>query len=206
MADTLIIACGALAREIIALIRQHDWQHLRVQCLPARLHNTPAEIPGAVAAKLQEAQGRYAQVFVAYADCGTGGALDRVLAEYGAERLPGAHCYAFFAGEQTFDALAEAEPGTFYLTDFLTRHFDRLVMQGLGLDRHPELLPMYFGHYRKLVYLRQTHDEKLPVLAQEAAARLGLSYHEHFTGYGELTPALRQLGQQTTQANESWPS
>ena len=190
---TLILACGALAHEIVALIRWHGWDNFSVQCLPADLHNTPARIPGAVRERIRQLRSSYDHVFVAYADCGTGGQLDRVLEEEGVERLPGAHCYEFFAGTQAFRALAEQEVGTFYLTDFLARHFDRLVIHGMGLDRHPELLAMMFGHYRRLVYLAQTDSEDLRERAQRAATRLGLAYEYRFTGYGELEETLGGL-------------
>lgn len=190
---TLILACGALAHEIVALIRAHGWDSFTVQCLPADLHNTPGKIPGAVREKIRQLRSRHDHVFVAYADCGTGGQLDRVLEEEGVERLPGAHCYEFFAGSQAFHALAEEEVGTFYLTDFLARHFDRLVIHGMGLDRHPELLPMMFGHYRRLVYLAQTDDPDLHERARAAAERLGLEYEYRFTDYGELEETLTGL-------------
>ena len=139
-ARTLVIGCGAIARELIELRRLNGWDHLTIECLPAKLHNTPALITDAVRLRLDRAQGRYRQVFVGYADCGTGGELDRLLAERGIDRIPGAHCYQFFAGESAFLEMHEAEPATFYLTDFLCRHFDLFVVKGLGLDRHPELL------------------------------------------------------------------
>lgn len=186
----LIIACGALAREIMALTKANAWAHVTVQCLPADYHNTPAKIPDAVRAKIRAARGRFGRIFVAYADCGTGGALDAVLAAEGAQRLPGSHCYGFFAGQRTFAELMEAELGTFYLTDFLARHFDRLIYEGLGLDRHPQLMSTIFAHYRKLVYLAQTDDPALRMKAEQAAQRLGLAYEHRFTGYGELEPAL----------------
>ena len=186
----LILACGALAREIVALKRANGWRHVTVQCLPAELHNTPGKIPVAVRAKLERMQADYDQVLVAYADCGTGGRLDKVLEEYGVERLPGAHCYQFYAGAQRFERLAEAEPGSFYLTDFLVRHFERLVWQGLGLARHPALLAMYFGNYRKLVYLAQTADPALREQAEQAARRLGLEFEYCLTGYGRLETDL----------------
>ena len=151
-ASVLVIACGALAREIAALRAANDWPHLDVRCLPAELHNRPERIPGAVRDAIRANRDRYASIFVAYGDCGTGGLLDAVLREESVERIPGAHCYEFFAGADAFEALADDEPGTFYLTDFLLRHFDRLVIRGLGLDRHPELAPQYFGNYRRLVY------------------------------------------------------
>ena len=191
--STLLIACGALAREIMALIRANAWEHVSVQCLPAELHNRPEKIPAAVRAKIQAARGQFETIFVAYADCGTGGLLDKVLNEEGAERIPGAHCYEFFAGSQVFNALAEAEPGSFYLTDFLTRHFDRLIWKGLGIDRYPELASMYFGNYRKLVYLAQTEQPDLEAMAQAAAERLGLTYEYRLTGYGDLQRSLASV-------------
>jgi hypothetical protein len=190
----LVIACGALATEIAALSRANGWSTLQVQCLPAELHNAPERIPAAVRAKLEAARGRYRSIFVAYGDCGTGGELDRVLREFGVERIAGAHCYEFYAGAKTFAGLAEAQPGTFYLTDFLARHFERLVVVGLGLDRHPELAPMYFGNYRKLVYLGQRVDASLLDAAQRAAQRLGLEFEYHPVGYGELESSLRAAG------------
>jgi hypothetical protein len=183
---TLLIACGALAREIVELIRVNDWQHLTVSCLPASWHNTPAKIPDGVRKRIRDARGRYDRILVLYGDCGTGGLLDQVLAEEGVERIDGPHCYAFYAGSEVFEALAEAEVGTFYLTDYLVRHFERLIVQGLGIDRHPELLPLYFGNYRKLVYLAQTADPELDAGAKAAAERLGLAFERHFTGYGGL--------------------
>lgn len=189
-ARTLILACGALSHEIVALIRANGWDNFTVQCLPADLHNRPGEIPEAVRAGIRRAREAYDHVFVAYADCGTGGRLDRVLAEEGVERLPGAHCYEFYAGAGAFHALADEEPGTFYLTDFLVRHFDRLVIRGMGIDRHPEILPMMFGHYRRAVYLAQTDDAELRRRAEHAAERLGLAFEHRLTGYGELATAL----------------
>jgi hypothetical protein len=188
--SVLVIACGALAREIRELQRANGWKHMALECLPATLHNTPEEIPAALRRKLDRVKGRYDQIFVAYGDCGTGGLLDVVLEEYGVERLPGAHCYEFFAGSSRFAAFAEEEMGTFYLTDFLVRHFDRLVFHGLGLDRNPQLLPMYFGNYRKLVYLAQTRSEELEGKARECALRLGLTYDYHYTGLDGLAATL----------------
>lgn len=188
----LIIACGALAHEIVALKRANGWDHVVIQCLPAELHNTPGKIPDAVRGKLEAARERFERVFVAYADCGTGGRLDRLLADYGVERIAGAHCYQFFGGA-TFDQLAAAEPGSFYLTDFLVRHFDRLVWHGMGLDRHPELLSMYFGNYRRLVYLAQTERPELIEQARASAGRLGLEFIYRHTGYGGLQQALARV-------------
>lgn len=191
---TLLIACGALAREVLALIRINRWRHLEVTCLPAKLHNTPARIPEAVRAKIRAARRGYDNILVLYGDCGTGGGLDAVLEEEGVERIPGPHCYAFYTGVDAFLADAEAEPACFYLTDYLARHFERLVIAGLGLDRHPELLPLYFGNYKKLVYLAQVPDPGLERKAKAAALRLGLSYEHRPTGYGGLQDFLRQAG------------
>lgn len=193
---TLIIACGALAREIVALLRANGWQHISVQCLPAEFHNTPQRIPDAVADKIRLARGQFERIFVAYADCGTGGLLDTLLESEGVERLPGAHCYEFFAGAAAFAELSDAEPGTFYLTDFLARHFDRLVIQSLGLDRHPELQPLYFGNYRRLVYLSQVDDSTLLARAREGARVLELEFEHRRTGYGELEVSLQKLASQ----------
>jgi hypothetical protein len=189
----LVIACGALAREIVALKRLNGWSDMAVECLPPELHNRPERIPGAVQAAIRAARGRYERIFVAYADCGTGGMLDAMLASEGIARLPGAHCYEFFATSAAFAELSNAEPGTFYLTDFLVRHFERLVIEGLGLDRHPELLPEYFRNYRRLVYLVQSADAALSAAARAAAQRLGLAYEERHTGYGELASTLSRV-------------
>ena len=189
----LILACGAIAREVLAVIALNGWRHVEVRCLPAKLHSTPALIAPAVDAKLAELAGSYERVFVAYADCGTAGTLDRVLERHGVERLPGAHCYGFLAGNVTWEALHEQEPATFYLTDFLARHFDALVIRGLGLDRHPELLPQLFGNYRRVLYLAQTDDADLLARARAAAERLGLDFEHRRTGYGELVPSLRRV-------------
>lgn len=191
--STLVIACGALAREIVDLKRINGWRHMTVQCLPAELHNYPNKIPIAVRAKIREMRADYDQVFVAYADCGTGGLLDRVLEEEGVARIPGAHCYQFYAGTPLFESLADAEPGTFYLTDFLTRHFDRLVWKGLGMDRHPQLVDEYFRNYKKLVYLAQVEDDDLLAQARRAADTLKLEFEHRITGYGDLERVLVTL-------------
>lgn len=186
----LIIACGALAREITALRRANRWDQLEVRCLPADLHNRPEKIPEAVRALIRSSRDSYRSIFVAYADCGTGGRLDEVLREEGVERIPGAHCYEFFATAPVFAALAQGEPGTFYLTDFLLQHFERLVIRGLGLDRHPELFPLYFGNYRKLVYLAQAPQKESESEARGIAARMGLQFEFRRTGYGTLGTTL----------------
>jgi len=192
-ATVLVIACGALAREIVALRQADGWSHLDVQCLPAELHNTPRQITAAVRKKIHANRGRYASMFVAYGDCGTGGELDAMLAEEGCERIPGAHCYEFFAGSAVFAALGDEEPGTFYITDFLLRHFDRLMIRGLGLDIHPELRDQYFGNYRRLVYLAQAPSPQRIAEAQAAAGRLELAFEFRHTGYGELERSMRTL-------------
>ena len=183
---TLLIACGALAKEVVQVIRLNGWHHLSVTCLPAIWHNTPDRIPEAVRAKIRAARADYERIYVLYGDCGTGGLLDQVLAEEGVERIDGPHCYAFYQGVEDFIAEADADPTCFYLTDYLVRHFDRLIIQGLGIDRHPELLPVYFGNYTTLVYLAQTEDPSLRDQAEAAAAKLGLAFRCHFTGYGDL--------------------
>jgi len=190
---TLLIACGALGREIAALRRANGWQSLAVHCLPAQLHNRPEHIAPAVREVIEANRDRYAQMFVVYADCGTRGALDAVLKEAGIERLPGAHCYEFLATPRVFAELSEAEPGTFYLTDFLLRHFERLVVGTLGLDRHPELAQEYFRNYRKLVYLAQLETPGAIEQAREIAARFGFAFEYRFTGYGQLGTRLKAL-------------
>ncbi len=195
---TLLIACGALAREVIDLIDANGWHHISVTCLPAKLHNTPQLITAAVQDKIRAARGAYDRILVGYADCGTGGALDRMLAAEGVERIAGPHCYAFYDGVAAFAARADADPTCFYLTDYLARHFDRLVIEGLGLDRHPELRDDYFGNYTKLVYLAQSRDDELARRAEAAATRLGLAYECRFTGYGELADFLRPAGRGRT--------
>jgi hypothetical protein len=186
----LLIACGALAHEVMAVLRLSGLQGVEVQCLPAKLHNTPQHIPDAVRAKIHEQRRRFERIFVLYGDCGTGGLLDAMLAEEGVERIAGAHCYEFFATTPVFNDMAEAEPASFYLTDFLARHFERLIMEGLGINRHPELLPLYFGNYKRLVYLAQTDKPALREKARLAAERLGLAYEYRFTAYGDLQSAV----------------
>jgi hypothetical protein len=185
----LVIGCGALARELIEVTS--SLPGVDVACLSPDLHNRPGGIPNAVRARIHQARrDGYEQIFVAYADCGTGGLLDPVLAAEGVERLPGAHCYDFFAGSPTFAAMAEDEPGTFWLTDFLARNFERLVVRGLGIDRHPELEAVYFANYRRVVYLSQTDDPDLLILARRAADRLGLGFEHRPTGIAGLAAPI----------------
>ncbi|MBM3612135.1 MAG: DUF1638 domain-containing protein [Alphaproteobacteria bacterium] len=189
----LLIACGALAREILALRSANGWAHLDLSCLPANLHLWPDRIPDAVEGAVRAARDRYAQIFVVYADCGTGGLLQARCAELGVGMIEGPHCYSFFEGNAAFAAHAETEFTAFYLTDFLVRQFDAFVWRPMGLDRHPELRDAYFGHYDRLVYLAQTEDPDLSTRAEAAAARLGLKYERRFTGYGDLAPALAAI-------------
>lgn len=184
----LLIACGALAHEILAITRANGWNHLDLQCLPANLHLWPDRIPDAVEAAVQAHGAGYERVFVVYADCGTGGLLQARCAVLGVEMVPGPHCYAFFEGLDAFAALDEID--AFYLTDFLVRQFDAFVWRPMGFDRNPELIAMMFGNYRKLVYQAQTDDPTLDTLARNHAARLNLAYERRLTGYGDLIPAL----------------
>lgn len=179
---TLVIACGALARDLVAVIAANRLDHLKVACLPAILHNRPQKIPEAVRAKIRAGRRHFDEILCLYGDCGTGGLLDAVLREEGVERIPGAHCYEFFVGSDAFATMTDADPATFFLTDYLTRHFDRLVWKGLGLDRFPELLPAYFGNYTRVVYLAQSEDASLDAKAQSAALRLGLTFERRATG------------------------
>jgi hypothetical protein len=199
---TLLIACGALAREIAALKRANDWTTLDVRCLPAELHNRPERIAPAVREEIRANRDRYEKIFVVYGDCGTGGQLDSVLRDEGVERMAGAHCYEFLATPQVFAQLADAEPGTFYLTDFLLRHYERLVVRPLGLDRHPELAAEYFRHYRKLVYLAQVERPEAIERARQIADSLGFTFEYRYTGYGELGTRLRTLV--TSQDTLAW--
>lgn len=184
----LVIACGALARELGEVAAGIDG--LDFECLPARLHNRPEQIPGAVRRRIREARHDYEKILVGYMDCGTGGLLDRVCEEEGAQRLPGAHCYELYAGAGKFADLQDSEPGTFYLTDYLVRHFDRLILQGLGIDEHPELRDIYFGNYTRVVHLVQKPDPGLDAEARRAAASLGLRYERIVTGIGGLASSL----------------
>jgi len=191
--QVLLIACGALAHEILALKAANGWTHLDLQCLPAKLHLWPDRIIPAVEAAVQEARGGYEKIFVVYADCGTGGLLFEKCKELGVEMVEGPHCYSFFEGNDRFSAHAETEFTAFYLTDFLVRQFDAFVWRPMGLDRHPELRDMYFGNYTKLVYQAQNNDPTLDAKAEDCAARLGLAYERRFTGYGDMAVALQRL-------------
>jgi len=194
----LVIACGAIARELVCIRKLNDWNHIEFQCLPPELHNQPDRITHAVQAKIESQANLYRKIFVGYADCGTGGALDKMLANYGIERIPGSHCYEFFAGSDVFQYLAETQPGSFYLTDFLTRHFERLVIKGLGIDRLPQLKSVYFNNYKRLVYLAQTESEELRLMARKHADYLGLEYSGHDCGSTPLSNMLKPYLEQVS--------
>lgn len=189
----LAIACGALAHEVLALKSLNSWDHLDLQCLPANLHLWPDRIPVAVEQAVQKHRDAYDAVYVLYADCGTGGLLFEKCKELGVEMLQGPHCYSFFEGNALFAEKAEDEITAFYLTDFLVRQFDAFVWRPMGFDRHPELIPMMFGNYTKLVYQAQTDDAALDAKAADCAARLGLAYERRLTGYGDLETSLRRF-------------
>ena len=189
----LLLACGALAHEILALKSLNGWDHLDLACLPAILHNHPEKIPDAVADAVTKHRPDYDDIFVVYADCGTGGLLQKKCKELGVEMLQGPHCYSFFEGNAAFAERSEDEFTAFYLTDFLVRQFDAFVWRPLGLDRHPELRDMYFAHYEKLVYQAQIDDPVLTDKAQDCANRLGLAFERRFTGYGDLATELRSI-------------
>lgn len=197
----LVIACGALVREILGIVEANGFTHLDVRGIPALLHNRPERIPDAVRTAIRDARSAYRRIFVAFADCGTGGMLDRVLREEGVQRLPGAHCYAFYSGVAAFADRADLDMRAFYLTDFLVRQFDTLVFSGLALDRHPELRDTYFGAYEKVVYLAQTHDPQLRQAAAAAADRLRLPLEFRFVGLGDLEPALADFARQSMPAH-----
>lgn len=191
MPATAIIACGALAREVLALKKKYNWQ-AEVFGVPALLHNRPDRIPPVVQDRIREARAKYARVVVVFGDCGTGGLLDRMLEAEGVERVTGPHCYEMYAGDR-FETLVEEATGTFFLTDFLVRSFDHLVVQGLGLDRHPELRQDYFGNYTRAVYLAQTDDALLKERAQWAAEQIHLPLEVRYVGLGALESRLVEL-------------
>ncbi|PPB81641.1 uncharacterized protein DUF1638 [Albidovulum inexpectatum] len=189
----LLIACGALAREILDLKSANGWDHMDLTCLPAKLHLWPDRITEAVTRAVEQNRARYETIYVVYADCGTGGQLQRRCEQLGVQMVPGPHCYSFFEGNEIFATREEAT--AFYLTDFLVRQFDAFVWRPMGLDRHPELRDMMFGNYEKLVYLAQTDDSDLDARARECAQRLGLAYERRLTGYGDLQRELARVAQ-----------
>ena len=189
----LLIACGALAREILDLKEANGWSHLDLTCLPAKLHLYPEKITDEVRAAVEKHRDKYDDIFVVYADCGTGGLLEAECEKLGVQMVSGPHCYSFFEGNDRFSQISEDEITTFYLTDFLVRQFDAFIIKPMGLDRHPELRDMYFGNYEKLVYQAQTDDPTLTAKAKTCADRLGLAFERRFTGYGDLARTLKAL-------------
>lgn len=189
----LLIACGALAREILDIKRTNGWDHMDLTCLPAKYHLFPEKITQAVRNAVAKHRDTYDTIFVVYADCGTGGLLQAACAELGVDMIEGPHCYSFFEGNERFAEQSESEITTFYLTDFLVRQFEAFIIKPMGLDRHPELRDMYFGNYEKLVYQAQTDDPELTQKARVAADRLGLAFERRLTGYGDLHTALARL-------------
>lgn len=189
-AQVLIIACGALAHEIQQIKKLNSWNHIELTCLPAELHNTPDLIVGKLRDKIDKTRGKYSRIYIGYGDCGTGGHIDRLCEEEGIDRLPGAHCYSFFAGEETFNEIAEQELGTLYLTDYLAQNFERIIISGFKLDKHPELREMMFSNYRRVVYLSQREAPELIEKAKQAAQYLELEFEQIHTGYGDLETSL----------------
>lgn len=187
-----VIGCGMIAREILDVCRANGLDHISLTCLPADYHHHPERIAPAVDAAIQKARKEgFERIFVGYADCGTGGDLDRVCEKHGVERIAGPHCFSFYIGNAAFaDADEDEYLTTFFMTDFLARHFDTFLIRPLGLDRHPELRDMYFAHYTRLLYIAQTDDADLTEKARQAADRLGLAFERRLTGHGDLTPAL----------------
>ena len=195
----LVIACGMIAREVLAVKDALKLDHIDLTCLPADFHYYPDRIPAAMDQAIIEARAAgYRHVFAGYADCGTGGQLDRVLERHGVERVAGPHCFAFYQGLDAFADVEDADMTTFYMTDFLCRQFDAFFMRPLGLDRHPELAKDFFGNYEKVVYLAQTDDSALDAVAENAARWLGLAYEKRRTGYGDLAPALRKAANEAS--------
>jgi hypothetical protein len=192
-ARVLVLACGALAREILALFKINKWDHMDLTCLPAKLHLYPDKITDAVVEAVEKHQQNYSEIFVAYADCGTGGLLQAKCKELGVEMIAGPHCYSFFEGNEVFAKTAEDEITAFYVTDFLVKQFDAFMWKPMGLDRYPQLRDTYFGNYTKLVYQAQTNDPELDKKAQECAAKMGLPLERRFTGYGDLQAALAAI-------------
>jgi hypothetical protein len=189
----LLIACGALAREILDLKKANGWDHMDLTCLPAKLHLYPEKITEAVIESVAKHRASYDEIFVVYADCGTGGLLQTACDNMGVQMVTGPHCYSFFEGNERFAGISESEFTAFYLTDFLVRQFEAFIIKPMGLDRHPELRDMYFGNYEKLVYQAQTDDPALTKKAKEAAETLGLAFERRLTGYGDLEVTLKAL-------------
>ena len=190
--DILIIGCGAIAHEINEIIKLNNWNNVSLQCLNADLHNTPKKLPTKIKETIESNLKEYSKIFLAYADCGTGGLIDSMLKNYDIERLEGAHCYEFYAGSRLFNDLSDREIGTFYLTDFLVKNFKRLIIDGLGISKHPSLKDEYFKNYKNIVYLAQKHDNDLELKAKDCANYLNLEYSVHYTGLGNFEDQLNK--------------
>ena len=190
--DILIIGCGAIAHEINEIIKLNNWNNVNLQCLNADLHNTPKRLPTKIKETIESNLKEYSKIFLAYADCGTGGLIDSMLKNYGIERLEGAHCYEFYAGSRLFKDLSDREIGTFYLTDFLVKNFKRLIIDGLGISKHPSLKDEYFKNYKNIVYLAQKHDNDLELKAKDCANYLNLEYSVHYTGLDNFEDQLNK--------------
>ena len=190
--EILIIGCGAIAHEVREIIELNNWDNVRLQCLNADLHNTPKILPAKIKESIDSNINDYSKIFLAYADCGTGGLIDLILKDYDIERLDGAHCYEFYSGSSVFEELSEKEIGTFYLTDFLVKNFDRLVVDGLGIQKYPALKEEYFKNYKNVVYLAQKQDNVLESKARECADYLNLEFSALFTGLNNLENQLNK--------------
>ena len=190
--EILIIGCGAIAHEINEIIKLNNWNNVSLQCLNADLHNTPKRLPTKIKETIESNLKEYSKIFLAYADCGTGGLIDSMLKNYGIERLEGAHCYEFYAGSRLFKDLSDREIGTFYLTDFLVKNFKRLIIDGLGISKHPSLKDEYFKNYKNIVYLAQKHDNDLELKAKDCANYLNLEYSVHYTGLDNFEDQLNK--------------
>ena len=191
--DILIIGCGALAHEINEIIRLNNWKNITLKCLNANLHNRPEKLPAKIKYVIDQHIEDYNKIFIAYADCGTGGLIDLMLKDYDIERLEGSHCYEFYAGMRSFKELSEKEIGTFYLTDFLVKHFDRLVIEGLGISEHPNLKDDYFKNYKNVVYLAQNPSNDLELKARKCADFLNLEFSIHYTGLENFEHQLKEV-------------
>lgn len=188
-----VIACGMIAREILDVCRANGLDHISLTCLPAEYHHHPHHIaPETEKAILKARSEGYEHIFIGYGDCGTGGDLDRVCERHGVERIAGPHCFSFYTGNEAFAAAGDEYMTTFFMTDFLARHFETFLIRPLGIDRHPELIEMYFAGYERLLYIAQSDDSALTRKAEQAAARLGLTFERKLTGYGDLTGALEK--------------
>lgn len=190
---SLIIACGALSHEIVELIRLNQWDHLKLTCLPAYWHHHPERIPAGLRNKIKENRARFDKIYVMYGDCGTWGEIDRVVEEEGAERIEGPHCFSFLMGNEAFEAYANDDITTFYLSDFFCRYFDKFVWEALGLNRRDDMVDFVFGNYKKVIYIAQTDDPELREKSREIAKRLKLDYEYRFTGYGDMGRVMSQI-------------